>query len=102
MSKFNAAAMLAALILPAGAQNAPPGPASPQSAPAIHTTVNEVVLDLVVRDKKARRDKILAPAAVEIYEPGVRHHIKSLKLVSARFLTGRPFLSRTTKSKTTS
>jgi VWFA-related protein len=90
MSKLNAAAMLAALILPAGAQNAPPVPASPQSAPAIHTTVNEVVLDLVVRDKKGRLVKTLAPNDVEIYEDGVRQHIKSLKLVSGDETPAQP------------
>ena len=82
MSKVNAAAMLAILILPAGqvgAQNAAP---NAQAAPAIHTTVNEVVLDLVVRDKKGRLVKNLSPADVEIYEDGVRQHIKSLRLVS--------------------
>lgn len=87
MSKFKAAAMIAALILPAGAQNVPP---SPQSAPAIHTTVNEVVLDLVVRDKKGRLVKNLTPADVEIYEDGVRQHIKSLRLVSADEAPARP------------
>jgi len=86
MSKFNAAAMLAALILSAGrigGQNTPPAPPNAQSAPAIHTTVNEVVLDLMVRDKKGRLVKNLTPADVEIYEDGVRQHIKSLRLVSA-------------------
>jgi VWFA-related protein len=87
MSKFKAAAMIAALILPAGAQNVAP---SPQSAPAIHTTVNEVVLDLVVRDKKGRLVKNLTPADVEIYEDGVRQHIKSLRLVSADEAPARP------------
>jgi VWFA-related protein len=93
MSKFNAAAMLAALILPAsqiGAQSTPPNPPNPQSAPAIHTTVNEVVLDLVVRDQKGRLVKNLTPADVDIYEDGVRQKIKSLKLVSGEEAPAQP------------
>ena len=93
MSKFNAAAMLAALILPVlkiGAQSTPPSPPSAQSASAIHTTVNEVVLDLVVRDKRGRLVKNLTPADVEVYEDGVRQQIKSLRLVSGEEAPAQP------------
>src|SRR5580704_9066284 len=53
-----------------------------QDPPAIHATVNEVALDLVVRDKKGKLVKNLTPADVEIYEDGVRQQIKSFRLVN--------------------
>src|ERR1035438_10364987 len=57
--------------------------AAPQaeSGPTIRATVNEVALDLVVRDKKGRLVKNLKPGDVEIYEDGVRQEIRSLRLV---------------------
>jgi len=62
---------------PVSAQNTPP----PESGPTIHATVNEVALDLVVRDKKGRLVTNLKPGDVEIYEDGVRQEIRSLRLV---------------------
>ncbi|MGA2737504.1 MAG: VWA domain-containing protein [Bryobacteraceae bacterium] len=67
-----------ALAGPALAQDAP----QPESGPAIQATVNEVALDLVVRDKKGRLVRNLKPGDVEIYEDGVRQEIRSLRLVS--------------------
>jgi len=61
---------------PALAQNAPQA----ENGPTIHATVNEVALDLVVRDKKGRLVKNLKPGDVEIYEDGVRQEIRSLRL----------------------
>ena len=63
---------------PLPAQDAPP----PESATTIHATVNEVALDLMVRDKKGRLVKNLKPGDVEIYEDGVRQEIRSLRMVS--------------------
>src|ERR1039458_4693358 len=57
MSKINPAAMLAAVFMlasQAGAQNPPPAQGAAPPEPVIHTKVNEVALDLVVRDKKGR------------------------------------------------
>jgi VWFA-related protein len=59
------------------AQSAPQA----ESGTTIHATVNEVALDLVVRDKKGRLVKTLKPGDVEIYEDGVRQEIRSLRLV---------------------
>lgn len=64
---------------PALAQNA----ASQETTPTIRTTVNEVALDLVVRDKRGRLVKNLKPGDVEIYEDGVRQEIRSLRLVTS-------------------
>src|SRR5580700_9119177 len=70
-------ALCCALAVPVLAQNAPPA----ESGPTIHATVDEVALDLVVRDKKGRLVKNLKPGDVEIYEDGVRQEIRSLRLV---------------------
>jgi VWFA-related protein len=74
-------ALYGALAAPALAQDAQDAPA-PESGSTIRTTVNEVALDLVIRDKKGRLVKNLKPGDVEIYEDGVRQEIKSLRLVS--------------------
>ena len=87
------AAILAALSLLAsqvGAQNPPPSPSVAPSEPVIHATVDEVALDLVVRDKKGRLVKNLTPADVEIFEDGVRQQIRSLRLVTGGEAPSQP------------
>ncbi len=87
------AAILAALSLlasHAGAQNPPPSPSVAPSEPVIHATVDEVALDLVVRDKKGRLVKNLTPADVEIFEDGVRQQIRSLRLVTGGEAPSQP------------
>ncbi len=61
------------------AQNAP---APADTGVTIRTGVNEVALDLVVRDKKGKVVKTLKPADVEIYEDGVRQELLSFRLVA--------------------
>ena len=68
---------------PVLAQNAAQNAPQAESGPTIHATVNEVALDLVVRDKKGRLVKNLKPGDVEIYEDGVRQDIRSLRLVGS-------------------
>ncbi|MGA2183026.1 MAG: VWA domain-containing protein [Bryobacteraceae bacterium] len=62
----------------AGAQNPPA--AAP--GPTIHATVNEVALDLVVRDKHGKLVKNLQPGDVRIYEDGVLQQIRSFRLAA--------------------
>ena len=64
------------LAASAAAQSAP----APAAGPAIRTTVNEVVLDLVVRDKHGKFVRNLKPGDVEIYEDGVRQDIRGFTL----------------------
>src|SRR5882762_729721 len=59
----------------APAQNAPPA----ETGPAIRVTTTEVLLDLIVRDKRGRQVKNLKPGDVEIYEDGVRQQILSFR-----------------------
>lgn len=68
---------------------------APQNAPAdstttIHATVNEVALDLVVRDKRGKLVKNLKPGDVEVYEDGVRQEIRSLRLVGGEAPPAQP------------
>jgi VWFA-related protein len=85
MSKVNPAVILAALSVLAsqsGAQNPLPSPEGAQPGAVIHAKVDEVALDLVVRDKKGRLVKNLTSGDVEIFEDGVRQQIRSFRLVT--------------------
>jgi len=65
--------------------------AHPQEpALTIKTTVQEVVLDLVVRDSRGRAVMNLQPDDVEIYENGVRQKLHSFRLVAGRQAAPRP------------
>ena len=105
MFKVSTAALVALLALagPVGAQNPPPAgqantpagqantPAgAPAPEPVIRTKAYEVALDLVVRDKKGRLVKNLAPGDVEIYEDGVRQQLRSFRLVTGESAAARP------------
>lgn len=75
-------AVLAAVALlapwnPAGAQ------AQPKTAPppAIVVDVDEVVVDLIVRDRRGRLVKDLKPDEIEILEDGAPQQIRSLRLI---------------------
>jgi VWFA-related protein len=93
MSKANPAPVLAALFVLAsqvGAQNPPPGPGGAPPEPVIRAKVDEVALDLVVRDKKGRLVKNLTSGDVEIYEDGVRQQIRSFRLVTGDAAPAQP------------
>lgn len=79
MSKVNRLVIPAVVCGVLAGQNTPSPDLS--RGPAIHATVNEVALDLVVRDKKGRLVKNLKPGDVEIYEDGVRQQLRSFRLV---------------------
>jgi VWFA-related protein len=87
MSKLSLAALAATFVLagPVRAQDSPPAQGNTPPVPSIHTTVNDVALDVVVRDKKGKLVKNLTPADVQIYEDGVRQDIRNFRLV-----TGEP------------
>ena len=52
-----------------------------QDPPVIKTTVDEVVLDVVVRDKKGKPIKDLTAADITLIDNGVRQQIKGFRLV---------------------
>src|SRR5258706_8028491 len=81
MQKLVVAPVICLAMLLAGrisAQNAPPA----ETGPAIRVTTTEVLLDLVVRDKRGRQVKNLKPDDVEIYEDGVSQKILSFRPVA--------------------
>ena len=56
----------------------------PDSGLTIKSNVNEVLLDLVVRDKRGKLVKNLKPGDLEIYEDGVRQNVRSFRLIAGR------------------
>ncbi len=58
-----------------------------EPGPTIHATVNEVLLDLVVRDKRGKLVKNLSPGDVEIYEDGVKQQPLSMRLAAGHAVT---------------
>jgi VWFA-related protein len=54
----------------------------PDSGLTIKSNVNEVMLDLVVRDKHGKLVKNLKPGDLEIYEDGARQDIRSFRLIA--------------------
>jgi VWFA-related protein len=68
-------------ILLAAALIASPFPLRAQDEQKIRISTTEVVLDVVVRDKKGRPVKDLSASDFEVYEDGVRQDIQSFRLV---------------------
>src|SRR5450631_1517214 len=59
----------------------------------IRQTVQEVVLEVMVRDSRGRVVKNLKPSDLEVYEDGVLQKVQSFKLVE-----GREVVTRTRKA----
>jgi len=76
--------MLAAALaaLPAMAQAAQVLRPDPSQTPAVQTTVNEVLLDLVVRDKKGKPVTDLKPGDLTVLDNGAKQTLTSFRLVS--------------------
>jgi VWFA-related protein len=82
-SAWRAGAAALALFLFAGTAwpGAQQGAAQPPPAPAITVDVDEVVVDLVVRDRRGRLVKDLKPEEIEILEDGQPRQLRSLRLI---------------------
>src|SRR2546423_8144965 len=66
------------------AQETPKAPApQPVSEPVIRTGAQEVLLDLVVRDKKGKAVRDLSPSDLEVYDEGTLQKVTSFRLVTA-------------------
>lgn len=72
------------LISLAGTRVVAQEPGSKAPSVTFRTSVQEVVLDLVVRDSRGRQVKNLKPQEVTIYEDGVPQPIKSFRMVTGR------------------
>lgn len=79
---------LAGLAVPAQTKPQTQSPvasdAAPQAGATIRLTTHEVLLDLVVRDKRERLVSDLKAGDVEVYEDGVKQTPKSFQLVTGR------------------
>ncbi|HCC55866.1 MAG TPA: hypothetical protein DEQ47_01125, partial [Solibacterales bacterium] len=71
-----------ALSIPLPAQTKPPASGGPESV--IKTGSEEVLLDVVVRDKKGRTVRDLSPRDLEIFDNGQPVQIKSFRLVEGQ------------------
>src|SRR3954467_2575573 len=54
----------------------------PAQVPTIRTTVDEVLLDLIVRDKKGKPVTDLKPEDLTVFDNGVKQKLTSFRLVS--------------------
>ena len=52
-----------------------------QAPPTIRSTAEEVILDVIVRDKRGREIRDLEAKEIEVYDNGVKRDIRSLRLV---------------------
>ncbi|HET9803150.1 MAG TPA: VWA domain-containing protein, partial [Candidatus Acidoferrum sp.] len=76
---LSAAALLTALTLVA--QNQPQQPAPEQSNSTIQSTAQEVLLDMVFRDKRGRTIRDVKPEEIHISEDGVDQNLTSFRLI---------------------
>ena len=76
---FGGVALLAAAA--AVAQSPSPQPSADQSNPTIRSTAQEVLIDIVFRDKKGRTIRDLKPGEIHISEDGVDQNLTSFRLV---------------------
>ena len=78
-----AAPIWSLLALAALAALAPaPAPAQPTAGPTVKTNVDEVLLDLIVRDKKGKPVTDLKPEDISVVDNGAKQTITSFRLVS--------------------
>jgi len=82
------------LFLTSAAFGQTQAPAPPDPGVTIRQTVQEVVLEVMVRDAHGRVVKNLKPSDLEVYEDGVRQQVQSFK-----FIEGREVMSKTRTSE---
>ncbi len=66
--------------VPASAQQ-PPAPAANPQAPTVQTTVDEVLVDIIVRDKKGKPITDLKPGDFTVLDDGSKQELTSFRLV---------------------
>lgn len=79
--------LLAALLLSAfslAAQQPSQQNTSNQTSPTVRSTANEVVLDMVFRDKKGRTIHDLRPEEIHVFEDGVEQKVTSFHLIEGK------------------
>src|SRR5947207_8049278 len=76
----------------AGQQQSQQNTSSQATSPTVRSTANEVVLDMVFRDKKGRTIHDIRPEEIHVFEDGVEQKVTSFHLVEGRSaeLSGAP------------
>ena len=74
--------VLSSALLVAAALAPLPAPAQQAAAPTVKTTVDEVLLDLIVRDKKGKPVTDLKPEDLTVLDNGAKQTLTSFRLVS--------------------
>lgn len=84
------ALVFALCSLPAAAQpqTAPAPPAAEPGQPVIRTTVQEVLLDLIVRDRKGRLVRDLKPEEIEVFDQNSRQKLTGFRLITGTEAAG--------------
>jgi VWFA-related protein len=73
-------------MMPSASPQAPPAQQAParQATPVIESSTQEVVLDMVFRDKKGRVLKDVRPEEVEVLEDGVPQKLRGFRLIQGK------------------
>src|SRR5450755_766005 len=74
--------ILSSALLVAAALAPLPAPAQQTAAPTVKTTVDEVLLDLIVRDKKGKPVTDLKPEDLTVLDNGAKQTLTSFRLVT--------------------
>jgi len=78
------------------AQNQPQQANSDQSSSTIRSTAQEVLLDMVFRDKKGKTIRDVRPEEIHILEDGVEQNLTSFRLIEGNAAGSAPVATRTT------
>jgi VWFA-related protein len=84
MKKIAGSFFLVISSLLSAIQASPQQAGAPEPGPTIRQTVQEIVLDVVVRDGRGRVVKNLKPGDLEVFENGQPQEIRSFKLINGR------------------
>lgn len=76
--------LLGALSSGAQGQQSPQANSGQATAPAVRSTAQEVVLDMVFRDKKGRTIRDIRPEEIHVSEDGVEQKVNSFRIVDGK------------------
>jgi VWFA-related protein len=79
--------LLGAFCAPALAQESNPRRQIPRDQTTVRLGVDEVILDIVVRDKKGRPVTDLKPQEIQVFEEGVKQNLTAFRLAEAGVVT---------------
>ena len=74
--------LFSAMLVAAGLVPLPAPAQQPTGVPTVKTTVDEVLLDLIVRDKKGKPVTDLKPEDITVKDDDVKQTLTSFRLIS--------------------